>query len=324
MSPSSTTSLAPKRVTVCGTFQFTLVNVRLSGPTTPSLVSLEVRAMTTLAVGCDVSTTVNVGVSPPISLVISPEVGVTTIPAVSSSVLVADTLLTSSLSKFESPLAASDVRMLYATLPSSMASETPVTVIVCGVFQLALVKVTLAALTVPSVGSFEIKPIVTSAVGCEFSTIANVAVPPASVVTRPVGGVTVMPAVSLSVLVTDTSLALSELYLPSLLAAGAVIIEYVTSPSSRKSSTPATVTVCGIFQFAVVKVTLAGPTVPSTVLLELSPIVTSVVGCEFNTTVKVAVPPASVVVNPDVGVTVMPAVSLSVLVTETSLALSPL
>ena len=72
-------------------------------------------------------------------------------------------------------------------------------------------KVTLAALTVPSVVSFELKPIVTSAVGCEFSTIVNVAVPPASVVVRPDVGVTVMPAVSLSVLVTDTSLALSPL-----------------------------------------------------------------------------------------------------------------
>ena len=52
--------------------------------------------------------------------------------------------------------------------------------------------------------------------------------------------------------------------------------------------------------------------------------VTSAVGCVFSTTVKVAVPPASVVVRPDVGVTVMPAVSLSVLVTATSAALAPL
>ena len=95
MSPSSTTSLTPRRVTVCGTFQFALVNVSLSGPTMPSVVSLELRLMTTLAVGCDVSTTVNVGVSPPISDVIRPEVGVTMIPAVSSSVLVTDTLLAS-------------------------------------------------------------------------------------------------------------------------------------------------------------------------------------------------------------------------------------
>ena len=88
--------------------------------------------------------------------------------------------------------------------------------------------------------------------------------------------------------------------------------------------TPVTVTVCGTFQFAVVKVRLAGLTVPSVVSLELSPMVTSAVGWVFSTTVKVAVPPASVVVRPDVGVTVMPAVSLSVLVTATSAALTPL
>ena len=70
--------------------------------------------------------------------------------------------------------------------------------------------------------------------------------------------------------------------------------------------TPVTVTVCATFQFAVVKVRLAGLTVPSVVSLELSAIVTSAVGCVLSTTVKVAVPPASVVVRPAVGVTVMP------------------
>ena len=63
---------------------------------------------------------------------------------------------------------------------------------------------------------------------------------------------------------------------------------------------------------------------PSAVLLELRPIVTSAVGWVFSTTVKVAVPPASVVVSPEVGVTVMPAVSLSMFVTVTSLAFTPL
>ena len=62
-----------------------------------------------------------------------------------------------------------------------------------------------------------------------------------------------------------------------------------------------------MFQFAVVNVRLAGPTVPSVVSLELSAIVTSAVGCVFSTTVNVAVPPASVVVRPAVGVTVIPA-----------------
>ena len=52
--------------------------------------------------------------------------------------------------------------------------------------------------------------------------------------------------------------------------------------------------------------------------------VTSAVGCDVSTTVNVAVPRASVVVRPDVGVTVMPEASLSVLVTATSFALNPL
>ena len=84
-------------------------------------------------------------------------------------------------------------------------------VTVCGVFQLSLVKVTLAWLTVPSVVSDEISPSVTLAVGRAVSTTVNVAVPPASVVIRPEVGVSVKPAVSSSVLVTDTSLALSPL-----------------------------------------------------------------------------------------------------------------
>ena len=69
---------------------------------------------------------------------------------------------------------------------------------------------------------------------------------------------------------------------------------------------------------------LAGLTVPSVVSLELRPMVTSAVGCDVSTTVNVAVPPASVVVRPEVGVTVMPAASLSVLVTETSPVVRPL
>ena len=89
-------------------------------------------------------------------------------------------------------------------------------------------------------------------------------------------------------------------------------------PSSTKSSTPVRVTVWAVFQLAVVNVKLAGETVPSAVLLDERPRVTLAVGCELSTTVKVAVPPASVVVSPDVGVTVIPAVSSSLLVAETS------
>ena len=65
-------------------------------------------------------------------------------------------------------------------------------------------------------------------------------------------------------------------------------------------------------------------TVPSPVLPEEIPMVTLAVGLEVRTSVNVAVPPASVVVKPEVGDTVMPAVSSSVLVSETSDALKPL
>ena len=85
-----------------------------------------------------------------------------------------------------------------------------------------------------------------------------------------------------------------------------------------------TVTVCGVFQLAAVKVNVAGDTVPSVVSLDEMPIVTSAAGCVLSTTVNVAVPPASVVTRPAIGVTVIPAVSLSWFVTETSAAFSPL
>ena len=65
--------------------------------------------------------------------------------------------------------------------------------------------VTLDGLTVPS-ATFELeRPIETFAVGWDVSTMVNVAVPPASVVVSPLVGVTVNPAASLSVFVTDTS-----------------------------------------------------------------------------------------------------------------------
>src|SRR5207344_2063281 len=112
MSPSSTTSLTPWTVTVCGRFQFALVNVRLTGLTVPSVGSLELRLITTFAVGRDASTTVNVGASPPISDVIRPEVGVMMIPAVSSSMLMTETSFGSVSSYFGSPLAAGAVTMV--------------------------------------------------------------------------------------------------------------------------------------------------------------------------------------------------------------------
>jgi hypothetical protein len=87
------------------------------------------------------------------------------------------------------------------------------------VFQLTVVKVTLFGETLPSVGSLLESGIVTVAVGCLFSTMVNVAVPPASVVVKPEVGVTVTPAASLSVFETATSAALAPLYAASALVA---------------------------------------------------------------------------------------------------------
>ena len=198
------------------------------------------------------------------------------------------------------------------------------TVTVCGVFQLPLVNVTLDGLTVPSAVFEPLRPIVTFAVGCDVSTTVNVAVPPASVVVSPLVGVTVMPAASLSVLVTDTSLAEPRVVQVAARRGGGDDRVRDGAVDQGKSSTPVTVTVCGVFQLPLVNATDDGPTVPSAVFELLSPIVTLAVGCDVRTTVNVAAPPASVVVRPDVGVTVIPAASLSVLVTDTSLALRPL
>ena len=71
-------------------------------------------------------------------------------------------------------------------------------------------------------------------------------------------------------------------------------------------------TVCATFQLAAVKVKLDLSIVPSAVLLLVNGMVTLAVGWLFRTTVKLAVPPASVVVKPVVGVTVIPGLSLIV------------
>ena len=99
---------------------------------------------------------------------------------------------------------------------------------------------------------------------------------------------------------------------------------YTIGPSITKSLNPVTVTVCDIFQLAAPKVTLGGETVPSVESLLLRTILTLAVGWEVSTMVKVAWPPASLVTSPEVGLTVIPAVSLSLLVTLTSAAFLPL
>src|SRR5204862_2667537 len=98
----------------------------------------------------------------------------------------------------------------------------------------------------------------------------------------------------------------------------AAMREWRSDVSSTELSTPVTVTVCATFQLAVVNVKLAGATVPSAGLLELNAMVTSAVGCEVRTTVKVAVPPASRSEERRVGKAGSPPVSLLRLVNATS------
>ena len=66
-------------------------------------------------------------------------------------------------------------------------------------------------------------------------------------------------------------------------------------PSTAVSSTPVTVTVCAVLQFEEVNIIEEGEAVPSVVSELLMAIDTSADGWLFNFTVKVAVPPASVV-----------------------------
>src|SRR4051794_20969891 len=93
----------------------------------------------------------------------------------------------------------------YTWSPSSSGSSAPVMVTVWGVFQLAAVNVRNGGASLPSPGRDEPTGSAPSADGRAVRTTVNVAVPPASVVTRPVVGDIVMPDASLSVLLTDTS-----------------------------------------------------------------------------------------------------------------------
>ncbi len=90
-----------------------------------------------------------------------------------------------------------------------------------------------------------------------------------------------------------------------------MVTVYGCGPSTTTSSTPVTVTVCGVLQFAVVNVRLAGETVPSAALPDATGTVTSAVGCALSAIVKVTEVPGSDVEVP-VGVpTVIPATSSS-------------
>ena len=126
--------------------------------------------------------------------------------------------------------------------------------------------------------------------------MVNVAVPPASVVTSPDVGVTVIPPASLS-RVRDRDVGRVDRRVAGSVLAAASLMVYALAPSTTASFTPVTVTVCAVLQLARVKVTLPGATVPSVVSPLETVIVTFAVGCDASTSWNVAVPPASVVVT---------------------------
>src|SRR3954463_16141980 len=103
-----------------------------------------------------------------------------------------------------------------------MSSSAPVRTSVWGTFQLTGVNTSADAETVASAASLDVNPKVTSAVGCEPSTMLTLAVPPASVVTRPDAGENEKPAVSSSKLTSATSAAFVPFYAGSALDAGPV------------------------------------------------------------------------------------------------------
>src|SRR3954470_15770034 len=86
---------------------------------------------------------------------------------------------------------------------------------------------------------------------------------------------------------------------------------------------PFTVTSCGEFQFAGVKVNFVTDARASPGSLDDTTIRTFALGLVFRTTLKAAVSPASLVNSPAIGITWNPATSLSVFVTETSAPLIP-
>ena len=158
--PSST----PVTVTVCGVSQSALVKVTVL-VTVASPASSEVTVRTTSDVGWAVRTTVKVSVVPDSATSVDPSVSATVNPATSSSVVVAVTVWSATASKSSSELASSTaIVTVDETVSSMMLSSTPVTVTVCGVSQLAFVKVRVLV-TVASPVSLDVNVRTTSDAG---------------------------------------------------------------------------------------------------------------------------------------------------------------
>ena len=190
------------------------------------------------------------------------------------------------------------VTIVYATLPSSAASLTPVTVTVCGVSQLAGVNVRLAGGHRPLGGVAGRQSdghvgrrlrVQHHGEGCRPARLRGHQVR---------GRIDPDPrAVSLSMFVTWGCTRIQ------------IVVVRVVADRWRRDDlvrhvavdigivTPVTVTICGVFQLAGVNVRLAGDTISLVVSLDDRSMVTAAVGWRATFTLKVAVPPASVVTS---------------------------
>ena len=142
---------------------------------------------------------------------------------------------------------------------SVSVSSSPLTVTVCVLFQLPVVKVRLAGDTVAAPVSSEVTVTVTCPLGCVASFTVKVSKPasPTPMLVR-----------------LNTRLAVSS----------------SVTVSVSVSSSPLTVTVCVLFQLPVVKVRLAGDTVAAPVSSEVTVTVTLPLGSVASFTVKVPLP----------------------------------
>ena len=206
------------------------------------------------------------------------------------------------------------------TDPSVRASSIPVTVTDCATFQLPGEKVRLVGVASTSPGSSLAIVSTTSERGSASRTTLKMScVPVSDTVVEPPGSVIEKPATSSSVVVTVTvwfasaSNASSEE--PALTE---MVMVDAWLPSSTRSSTPVTVTVCGVFQSPGVKMMLDTSTTTSPGSPEVMFSTTLETGCVSSWIVNPSVAPASeTTVEPPLSVTWNRASSLSTVVTAT-------
>ena len=181
--------------------------------------------------------------------------------------------------------------IVVSTVPSIRKSSTPVTVTVCAVSQLLVVKVS-ELVTLTSVSSSVEMSRTTSVSGCASRTTVNVSVlPDSSTSVAASVSVTVNSGMSSSVVVTVTIWSSSGSNPSSELASSTLMTTLVVwSPSiSTPSLTPVTVIVWGTFQSAGVKLMDARSTEASPLSSDVMVKATSEAGCTSRTMVNMSV-----------------------------------